>query len=766
MVQSEKNSHHERDPVAVPPGSPLAENPAGKLRNRHASGIRHWLAVAKHLVSCPDLDFEEARKRKLFAILTIPGIAILFAFAWHHLSHASLAEGLSDMAAGIWLILTLIAFRLMRSARLVYRANSILIGCLFVYLAIKGGVHGNKLMWAFSFPLIAFYTLGRKEGLLATAILYALIIGILYLPLDFLQVHVYAEESKIRFCGAFFLVGAWTYIYESVREDFQANLENKRITLKAEKAKLAELSDALTKANQALSQSEARLTRAQAIAQVGNLEYEVSSQMIWGSAEALRILGIHIPDSTFPPAVLKKIVPGFDNFRHDFEECLQNDREYDRELTIHRLADGRPVVVHIKAEMIRNSAGIAEKTIGVIQDITDRKEAERDNQQLEEKLARSRKMEALGLLAGGVAHDLNNVLSGIVGYPDMLLRDLPAENPLTVPLQRIRGSGQKAAAIVQDLLTLARRSVTNQRVVNLNDLVEEYMASPEHGDIAARHGGVSFELLLAPNLLNITGSAMHLKKTITNLVANGAEALPAGGYIRIATENRYIDDVARGYSDVPEGDYVVLQVEDNGIGIAPEDLERIFEPFYTKKKMGRSGTGLGMAVIWGTVTDHRGYIHIDSREGFGTRIIIYFPATRDAVADERSFIPLEEYVGTGETVLVVDDVPEQRELAGQMLTKLGYLAYTAAGGEAALQFLAEQPVDLVILDMIMDPGIDGLETYIRILKAHRDQRTIIVSGFSETDRVREAQRLGARSYVKKPYTLENLGVAVRQALNG
>jgi two-component system, cell cycle sensor histidine kinase and response regulator CckA len=205
-------------------------------------------------------------------------------------------------------------------------------------------------------------------------------------------------------------------------------------------------------------------------------------------------------------------------------------------------------------------------------------------------------------------------------------------------------------------------------------------------------------------------------------------------------------------------------VEDNGIGIAAEDLERIFEPFYTKKMMGRSGTGLGMAVIWGTVTDHRGYIHIDSKEGFGTRIAIYFPAIRDAVALEGRFVPLEEYVGKGEAILVVDDVVEQRELAGHMLAKLGYLVHTAAGGEAALQFLAGQVVDLVILDMIMDPGIDGLETYMRILKIHPEQRTIIVSGFSETDRVLEAQRLGARSYVKKPYTLEKLGIAVRRAL--
>lgn len=764
MVEPGKNARDNGNPAGTPLSATFSGD--GASRRRHGSIAGSWFACVKALADYPDLDFEEARKRKLFAILAIPGIGILLVFSWYHLSHANLAEGLLDLAAAMWLIATLVAFRLMQSARQVNRINAALIGCLFLYLAIKGGVHGNKLMWTFSFPLLAFFTLGRKEGLPATTSLYVLILGILYLPLDFLQVYDYAAEVKIRFCGAFFLVGVWSYIYEWVREDFQANLENQRMTLKAEKAKLAELSDTLMKVNEALSQSEARLTRAQAIARVGNLEYEISSRMVWGSEEALRILGIDIRGSKFPLAVMLQIVPDFKSFRRDFEDCMIHNREYDRELTIHRLTDGHPVVLHAKAEVLRNAAGVVEKTIGVIQDISDRKDAERDKQQLEERLARSQKMEALGLLAGGVAHDLNNVLSGVVSYPDLILRDLPEEHPLTLPLQRIQDSGVKAAAIVQDLLTLARRGVTNQRVVNLNSLVAEYMTSSEHDDRAGRHPNVSFEIDLDPDLLNIIGSAIHLKKSIANLVANAAEALPAGGFTRIRTENRYIEGVAEDYSDVPEGDYAVLQIEDNGVGIATEDLERIFEPFYTKKKMGRSGTGLGMAVVWGTVTDHRGYIHIDSREGVGTRITVSFPATRDEIADEEGFVPLEEYVGAGETILVVDDVSEQRELAEQMLTKLGYRVDTVAGGEACLVFLMEQSVDLVILDMIMDPGIDGLETYIRILKDHKDQRTLIVSGFSETNRVLEAQRLGAKSYVKKPYTLEKLGLAVHQALNG
>jgi CheY-like chemotaxis protein len=256
-----------------------------------------------------------------------------------------------------------------------------------------------------------------------------------------------------------------------------------------------------------------------------------------------------------------------------------------------------------------------------------------------------------------------------------------------------------------------------------------------------------------------------LKKTLMNLVSNAAEAQPGGGRLAVRTHSRYLDHALKGYSDVNAGEYVVLTVEDDGQGIAAHDLKRIFEPFYTKKKMGRSGTGLGMSVVWGTVQDHQGYIHINSTEGVGTCVTVYLPVTQEPSVAQECSVPLDEYMGQGETILVVDDVMEQRELGQSMLTRLDYEVHTVSSGEAALDFLSHRPVDLVILDMIMEPGIDGLETYTRILESHPAQRAIIVSGFSETERVREAQRLGARVYVKKPYTLEELGVAVRQALS-
>jgi two-component system cell cycle sensor histidine kinase/response regulator CckA len=226
-----------------------------------------------------------------------------------------------------------------------------------------------------------------------------------------------------------------------------------------------------------------------------------------------------------------------------------------------------------------------------------------------------------------VAHDLNNILSGVVSYPDLLISDMDPDNPLRKPLETIRDSGTKAAAVVQDLLTLARRGVMNIKVLNLNDIITDYLQAPEHHQVLVYHPSVNVETRLAPDLLNIKGSSHHLKKVIMNLVSNAAEAQPRGGIIRISTTNRYVDQLYGGFENIPEGTYVVLKIEDQGIGIDRQDLNKIFEPFYTKKKIGRSGTGLGMAVVWGSVHDHHGFIDILSSPENGTTLEIYLAVT-------------------------------------------------------------------------------------------------------------------------------------------
>jgi PAS domain S-box-containing protein len=396
--------------------------------------------------------------------------------------------------------------------------------------------------------------------------------------------------------------------------------------------------------------------------------------------------------------------------------------------------------------------------------ITDRRQIEEERKVLQERLNRAEKMEALGTLAGGVAHDLNNVLGIVVGYAEMLLMDVDSRS-IRPQLVSIMTGGQRAAAIVDDLLTLARRGVPNRQILNLNKIIADCQQSPEFEKLYSYHPAVKIKTDLEPDLLNISGSSVHLGKTLFNLISNANEAMQKGGTVTIKTTNQYLDKPIQGYDEVREGDYVVLSVSDTGEGIPAADLKRIFEPFYTKKVMGRSGTGLGLAVVWGTVKDHHGYINVESEEGKGSTFTLYFPVTREDITAESVTIAISEYMGQGESILVVDDIKEQRDLAAGMLGKLNYSVTCVSGGEEAIDYLKEHKADLMVLDMIMDPGKDGLDTYRSVLEIHPQQKAIIVSGFSETDRVKAAQAFGAGAYVRKPYVIEKLGLAVRNELD-
>ena len=397
-------------------------------------------------------------------------------------------------------------------------------------------------------------------------------------------------------------------------------------------------------------------------------------------------------------------------------------------------------------------------------DITDKKKVQAEQKEIETRLQRAEKIEMIGAIVGGVAHDLNNILSGLITYPELILLKMPKDSPFRNALCTIQQSGKKAEAIVQDLLTLSRRGVACSEVVCLNRVVETYLDSPEHHKIMSFNPKVQVTENLEEDLLNIVGSPVHLSKSLMNLASNAVESMADGGTLSISTENCYLDRLVQGYDTVKEGDYVRLTVSDTGSGICEADRDKIFEPFYTKKVMGRSGTGLGLAVVWATVKDHQGYIHLESVVGKGSSFHLYFPVTLKIAQRTAPAVSLDRFRGNNEKVLVVDDVAEQREIAAEMLKLLGYRAASVSSGEAALEYLARNPADLILLDMIMDPGMDGLETYRRILRMRPEQKAIIVSGYSETDRVEEMKTLGAAQYIKKPYRLEKIGLAIRREL--
>ncbi|MCL5807606.1 MAG: ATP-binding protein, partial [Deltaproteobacteria bacterium] len=428
----------------------------------------------------------------------------------------------------------------------------------------------------------------------------------------------------------------------------------------------------------------------------------------------------------------------------------------------HYHKDGHVFPLEVSASKL--SSGGESYIMSIHRDIATRKKAEEEKRRIEERLQRAERMEALGILAGGVAHDLNNVLGVLYGYTELLLEKIPEGSPQRTYVDNILSSGEKGAAIIQDLLTLARRGVSVHDVTNINRIVSDFFRSPVFQKLEASHPWVSFRKELSGELLNIKGSTVHLEKTVMNLLSNAAEAISGNGEVTVRTENRYLDRPVHGYDAVKEGEYVVLTVMDTGKGISAADIGKIFEPFYTKKVMGRSGTGLGLTIVWGTVKDHDGYIDVSSEKGKGTSFALYFPVTREEWVEKKEKMPIEQYMGRGESILVVDDTAEQRDIAARILTRLGYRVHTVSGGEEAVAYLKTHKADLLVLDMIMDPGIDGLETYKRVLEVTPKQKAIIVSGFSETERVKQTRDLGAGAYVRKPYLMEKIGVAIRDEL--
>ncbi|MCJ7525732.1 MAG: response regulator [Candidatus Aminicenantes bacterium] len=518
------------------------------------------------------------------------------------------------------------------------------------------------------------------------------------------------------------------------------------------------------RADEALRQSEERHRRMVDNAPMGILTANCEGHIIDVNPVLLRILGSPsaaatkaINILTFPPLIEAGIGA-------DFKKCMDESRLITGEYP-YTSKWGKKVYLRANLVPILDIAGAVVGIMGMFEDITEHKQMEEERRNLEERLRRMEKMEAIGTLAGGVAHDLNNVLGVLSGYAELLMMETKANSPVREHAGKILKSSERGAAIIQDLLTLARRGVAVSEVTNLNQIIDDYLKSPEFMKLLSQQTNVRVETSLAADLLNVSGSSVHLSKTIMNLVLNAAEAIVDAGVITISTCNCYLDKPIKGYDEMKAGDYSVLTVSDTGSGIASQDIGRIFEPFYTKKKMGRSGTGLGLAVVWGTVKDHNGYIDVQSKEGKGSIFTLYFPITRESRCLDQTQVSLAHFMGKGESILVVDDLPEQREVAAAMLSKVGYIVKTVDSGEEALKYLSQHTADLVILDMIMDPGMDGLETFRQIQVMIPKQKAIIVSGFAETDRARKALELGAGAYIQKPFIMEKICQAIRHELD-
>ncbi|HET9956674.1 MAG TPA: ATP-binding protein, partial [Polyangiaceae bacterium] len=429
--------------------------------------------------------------------------------------------------------------------------------------------------------------------------------------------------------------------------------------------------------------------------------------------------------------------------------------------------------------MFRDRISAALKTADMHQEIVIQTAAHERNRQ--ERLATAERIKSLSLLAGGVAHDLNNALGPLAALPDVLVHEIdrladwdsPAKREIVADLGLIKSAAQRAAQTIKDLLTLGRQHQVKKETLDLNRVA----AACASGALD-RPDRIELVLELGPEPLWVNASDSHVSRAITNLLRNAAEAIPERGQITLKTWGEYLGSVFSGYELVEPGEYAVLSVRDSGQGIAPEVLKRIFEPFFSSKKLrDGSGSGLGLAIVHGVVKEHGGYINVMSRPGLGTEFTLYFPKAPSApkALAEPAILPGK---GRGK-LLVLDDDPMQLRTAKRILSHAGYDVVTADSGQRALALLRESdsspeaaepsgrgsasPFDLVLLDMNLNEAEDGLEIFERMRSTYPNQRGILVSGHAPLERGELAQHRGL-TWLSKPYTSDALLLAVQTVL--
>ena len=393
---------------------------------------------------------------------------------------------------------------------------------------------------------------------------------------------------------------------------------------------------------------------------------------------------------------------------------------------------------------------------GVVMDITERR-------RLEEQLRQSQKMEAIGQLAGGVAHDFNNILTVIQGHASLLQRcgDLPG--PAAKSGQQIAQAAERAAGLTRQLLAFGRRQVMQPKQLDLNEVVSNM--SLMLGRILGED--IALQLKYWPEPARVRADASMIEQVLLNLVVNARDALPNGGQLVVGVAVTDVPTAHRPYHpEARPGRFVRLTVTDSGCGISPENMRRIFEPFFTTKEVGK-GTGLGLATVYGIVQQHQGWIQAESEPGKGATFRVYLPASEDAVAPAADAARQQPVRGGTETILVVEDEAPVRELVCSILADHGYKVRQAETGVEALELWHrnQEKIDLLLTDLVMPDRLNGRELAERLRALHPPLKVIFTSGYSG-DAVGEALTSNRDlHYLQKPYDLQKLAQTVRDCLD-
>jgi len=642
-----------------------------------------------------------------------------------------------------------------RAVRFVTRMSWVVVAVLCVMVAA---------MWVAPFSRAAGHLRVARLAALAFAISFFALIGLVVVLRRKLAAQVSAVRSHLDVRSAQNAVlaeqNSEAEHQNELLQQQTAELEMQAEELQERTADLLQSNDALRLANEnqnrllaRLDLLSRRLSEAQEVAQLGYWEIDCPGGAVFWSDEMYRLCGLEPRSEIAPTDHFLSLLHPEDRPRAEAvaTRAISQLTEFTEQYRLIRDA-GDTRMIQAKGRAIVDRDG-GRKLIGTVQDIT-------AQHRLEIQLQQAQKMDALGRLAGGVAHDFNNILTVIEGYAGLMLVDIPEQHPARPSITEIRSAVRSAATLTRQLLAVSRRQVLQPRVLNVNETISGIDGMLRR--VIGEH--IEFRTKLDPQLSFVKADPGQLEQVLMNLVVNARDAMPNGGRVTVETANVVLDaSNSHGYRMKPVGPHVMLAVSDTGTGISPELLDRIFEPFFTTKESS-GGTGLGLSTVQGIVEQSGGHVWVYSEPGRGTTFKIYLPSTQATPVGVPVIEPRAIARGS-ETILLVEDAPALRKVAASILTRAGYAVIEAARGDEALAVCRDvaRPISLMITDMVM-PGMRGTQLAIEARKLRAGLPVVLMSGYTRDAALNDVDLEGATVFLEKPFTPETLTLQVRAAL--
>ncbi len=712
---------------------------------------------------------EMRRRIILLRVISSLGIVFLLFFAALNYMENNTQLSLFNLVAALLLIVNLFAFAGGKRQSFNIYFGILIISLLYIYSYITGGTNKTAFVWYFTYPLIANYLLGSKKGGITSAIMVIPVLGLVALDSGSPFFADYHPQFTIRFAAAYLLISIFSYLFEHARETNRKELDS---TNKSLEELVSSRTNELKVANQVLRNDirerktiEKRLETSQnrykmlfEKANDGILIVDSHMKIIQCNQKMKIMLGVSKDEiintkvDTFHP---KKEFPQIEK---QINKMLNGEIEISKNVPVKKRS-GTIFYADISSSTIELDNETC--TMGLFRDVSKLLEAEKEKSRLEGRLLQSQKMEAIGELAGGIAHDFNNILSGIIGYAQLAQINIENSEKAIKNIDEILLGSNRAAELVQQILTFSRRTEYQKSSFRLSTVVDEALkllrsSIPSTIEIVKKLNAESF----------VYADPIKIHQVVMNLSTNGYHAMrETGGTLTISLTNATISKPKYLWNKkIIPGKYIKLEVSDTGIGMNQHEQEKAFEPYFTTKEIGH-GTGLGLALVHAIVDEHDSFLEISSKPGKGTNFFIYFPVVKQAVTDNAN-VNVNTQIRGHETIMLVDDEEQIRESCHAFLESQGYIVNSFSNGVEALNNYKTDPTkfDLILTDLTM-PKLSGDKLAKEILKLQPETPIILTTGFSERLTESQAMEIGIMKFVKKPISNYDLTVLIRKLLN-